>query len=309
MTVPGSSASARSFIVERLMGETGEPHRVTESARALATRAIPALLEQINGRLSYPIEMEVEAVETARFSEARPAEGSYDALAIASSSTSPDALAMILDADAVAMMICALFGGDPDIPAAPIERQLSPIEAALAGDVFEIVARTFNGSGARSMDIRFPLAPVYSGPDMKRLVLRDGPAARVVYRLISPAGVGRLTVLMPQRVLLAHRGDGGQAEATGPEAWRARFGEEVMRSTVSLEAAIPLSKMTLADLSELRVGDLIEFPEDAQARTRLSARRKTLFVCEFGKLGNHYTVRIRAPFDAGQDFIDGLVTG
>ncbi|RVC06359.1 flagellar motor switch protein FliM, partial [Mesorhizobium sp. M7A.F.Ca.CA.002.15.2.1] len=31
------------------------------------------------------------------------------------------------------------------------------------------------------------------------------------------------------------------------------------------------------------------------------------FVCEFGKLGQNYTVRIRQPYDAGQDFIDGLM--
>ena len=55
------------------------------------------------------------------------------------------------------------------------------------------------------------------------------------------------------------------------------------------------------------VGQVIELEGDAQSQAKLSARQKTLFVCEFGKLGQNYTVRIRHPFDAGQDFIDGLV--
>ncbi|TIL62581.1 MAG: flagellar motor switch protein FliM, partial [Mesorhizobium sp.] len=45
------------------------------------------------------------------------------------------------------------------------------------------------------------------------------------------------------------------------------------------------------------------------SHARLSARDKTLFVCEFGKLGQNYTVRVRHPYDAGQDFIDGLMPG
>jgi flagellar motor switch protein FliM len=32
-------------------------------------------------------------------------------------------------------------------------------------------------------------------------------------------------------------------------------------------------------------------------------------VCEFGKLGANYTVRVRHPYDAGQQFIDGLFPG
>jgi len=47
--------------------------------------------------------------------------------------------------------------------------------------------------------------------------------------------------------------------------------------------------------------------EDCDLGARLSARGQTLFVCEFGKLGQNYTVRIKHPFDAGQDFIDGLM--
>lgn len=54
---------------------------------------------------------------------------------------------------------------------------------------------------------------------------------------------------------------------------------------------------------------MLEIEENAQGRARLSARNKTLFVCEFGKLGQNYTVRINQPYDAGQDFIDGLMPG
>ncbi|WP_292239911.1 FliM/FliN family flagellar motor switch protein [Mesorhizobium sp.] len=72
---------------------------------------------------------------------------------------------------------------------------------------------------------------------------------------------------------------------------------------------MPLARLSLGDLAAFQPGQVIEFEEDAQLQAKLSARDNTLFVCEFGKLGQNYTVRIRHPHDGGQDFIDGLVPG
>ena len=38
-------------------------------------------------------------------------------MTIAASDTSPDALMLLVDPDALAVVVSALFGGDPDLPA------------------------------------------------------------------------------------------------------------------------------------------------------------------------------------------------
>ncbi|MCO6386617.1 FliM/FliN family flagellar motor switch protein [Aliihoeflea sp. 40Bstr573] len=312
MPVTAPSAPARSPIVERLVGETGEPQRVSGAARALATRVIPRILADIEELVSFPLEMEVDGVDVVRFGEAKPKRAQFEAMSIVPSKSSPDALAILAGADLVGLLVGAVFGGDPDVPAEPITRKPSPIELQLVGSLFNSIAKAFNGSGERALDLRFPINAPVSGADLDKLVLRDGPGVKITFRLSSSAGFGTLSVTMPQRVLLSQRGDATQAaapEIATPGAWKARFGEEVMRSSVALEATIPLSKMTLTELTQLRVGQVIEFPQDAQANTRLSARRKTVFVCEFGKLGNHFTVRVRHPYDAGKEFMDGLISG
>ena len=72
---------------------------------------------------------------------------------------------------------------------------------------------------------------------------------------------------------------------------------------------MPLARMTLGQIAGFASARSIEFEGDAQSQAELSARQKTLFVCEFGKLGQNYTVRVRHPFDAGQDMMEGLVPG
>jgi flagellar motor switch protein FliM len=80
-----------------------------------------------------------------------------------------------------------------------------------------------------------------------------------------------------------------------------------MRSAVRLEASMPLTRLTLGQIAGLHEGQVIAIDATAQSSALLKARNNTLFVCEFGKLGQHYTVRISHPYDAQQDLMEGLL--
>lgn len=310
MVSPASPAEARAFIVERLIGDTGEPDGIISAARALAERSLPSIIHALDEKLAAPLDFSLVSVELVRFAQARPSDGRY-AMTIASSASSPDALILTMDPAAVALLINALFAGDVDERVEPIGRDLSPTEVEMATMVFEEIAKAVNGSGPRAFEFRLPLPTAITGTELKRHILRDGPAVRVVFSVSSSTNVGNISLTMPQRVLLKHRGEAGSpAAGAQPETdWQARFGEEVMRSNVDLQATLKLARMTLGDIATLQAGQIIELDETAQTEAHLSARNKTLFVCEFGKLGQNYTVRIRHPFDAGQDLMDTLLPG
>ncbi|TIS57447.1 MAG: flagellar motor switch protein FliM [Mesorhizobium sp.] len=309
MTSPGSPSQTRSLIIERLVGDSGEAAHVIGTGRSMGERTVPLLQKSLTG-LGAPVTVDLQAVEVSRVPEARVRAGDTFAMTVIASPTSSDAMTLVIDSPAIAVMVCALFGGDPDLPVSPIERELSQIETDVATMVFQEVAEALNGSGRRSLELRLPVPRAISGIEAKRRVLRDGAAIRIVFGISTPTDTGTVTVMIPQRILLATRGGAANEDdhTTGSD-WRARFSEEVMRSTVALEATMPLARLTLGDLAGFEAGQIIEFEENAQSQARLSARNKTLFVCEFGKLGQNYTVRIRHPYDAGQDFIDGLMPG
>lgn len=310
MSAPAGPAETRALILERLLGDTGEPDQVTAAARALAERALPAVMQGLEEKLAVAVTMAVSGVELVRFAEARPAADNH-AMTVAASASSPDALALTMDTEAIALVVSMLFGGDPAEPAAPITRPLSALELDVATRVFEQVALAVNGSGERAFDLRLPVPLAFAAGEAARHGLRDGPAVRVTFSIATAASRGAIALTMPQRVLLKHRsGTGAQPRETSQAAdWRARFSEEVMRSTVTLRATMPLTRLTLGQISGFEPGQVIELDDTAHVNARLDARDRTLFVCEFGKLGQNYTVRIRHPFDAGQDFIDGLTAG
>jgi len=312
MSSPASPAQTRAYIVERLVGEIGEPDAILDTARSLAGRALPAIRQALDELLAAPLELSVGEVALTRFAELAPARPDSTALTVASSPSSPDALVLVADPMAVTLLVCALFGGDLEADIVAIDRPLSPTELEVATIAFGSIAEAINGSGARAFAFKLPLPTAVPGAELAKLAVRDGPAVKVTFQLAAGTAHGAVDLMMPQRVLLKHRGDGapivGEAAAADGQ-WRNRFNEEVMRSGVMLEATMPVRKMTLAELSGLHVGQVIEFKEGAQAEAKLSARHKTLFVCEFGKLGQNYTVRIRHPFDAGKDLMDELMPG
>lgn len=304
---PGTPAEARAFILERLVGDTGEPDQVIGAAKGVATRALPTITKAINDQLASPVTIDIASVQLARFVEAKPGNTTGVALCVIASSSSPDALILLMDPGAVAILVSALFGADPDLPAAPIARELSPTEIEVATAMFQEFAVAVNGSGSRAFDMRLPVQQAMTGAELAKHMLRDGPAVRVEFSVATATSKGLVSLFMPQRVLLKHRGDTVSAAKEPQQNWHARFSEEVMRSAVKLEATMPLAKMTLGELAGLQAGQVIELAENGQSQARLAARGSTLFVCELGKLGQNYTVRIKHPFDAGQDLMDGLL--
>lgn len=303
-----AAAGARNFVVERLIGATGEPDQIVKATRALAARIVPAVREALAEQVSFPVGIEVEAVELSRMSDAKRPDAVGEALVVAASATSPDAMILRADMRAAALLVTALFGAAPDAAPTPIERPLSGIELRVVSFAFDAFARAINGSGPRALNVKFPIPRAVSGSDLEKLVLRDGPGVRIVFLLETPSGTGHVEVTIPQRVMLAHRVEAAEPEEeVQPEAWSRRFSSEVMRSVVRLEATVPLEPMTLGELSMLSEGQIIEFPEEPGVEARLSARGMTLFTCEFGKLGQNYTVRLVEPFDADREFIDGLL--
>lgn len=310
MGSPINPTEARSYILERLVGDTAEPDRITNAAHKFGQRALGSVVQNVNQHLSSPVGVELEGIELGRYAQALSAAGENNAVAIVQSVISPDALLLDLDPESVSLLVAAFLGADPELPLHRISRPLSQIELEIATTVLQEVAEAFNGSGARSLKLRLPIPLAFSGPEIRKQVLRDGPTARIVFRLKTPKATGRLSITMPQRVLLNPRDERETDVDAGSDgnAWAERLGEEVRKSSVTLEAIVPLSQMTLGDLSALQVGQVLEMPAMAQSSTRLSSRNKTLFVCEFGKLGQNYSVRIKHPFDESQDFVERLLS-
>ena len=100
MVSPAGLGETRALILERLLGDTGEPDKVKAAARSLAERSLPAIMQGLEEGLGISATLEVAEVELIRFAQARPTDSNH-AMTIAASASSPDALVLSIDADEV----------------------------------------------------------------------------------------------------------------------------------------------------------------------------------------------------------------
>lgn len=300
----------RALVVERLVGATGDPRKVSEAARSCAMRALPRVMEDLAEKLPSAIVVDLIDVEIVRLAELKPEPECCDALVVVPGEGSGDALTMRLNPAAISLLVGAMFGGNPELPTVPIDRPPSIIERDVTAIIFELFAKALNGKGVRSLGLRLEKPAVLAGQDFRRFVVRDGPGVRLRFSIGGEEAKGLLSAWMPQRLLLETREMGGEDQRqknTAAADWHNRFSDEVLRSSVRLKASIPLMKMPLGELASLHEGQVIEFGGGAQPEARLAVRDKTVFTCDFGKAGQQYTVRIKQPFDARKDVVEGLL--
>lgn len=276
-----SPADARAYILERLVGDTGEPDKVVEAGRKLGKRAVAELGERLNQHLSFPLEFDLERIEISRMAETLVDSGENHAVAVAASATSPDALLVDMDSDCVSLLIGAFLGADPEFPAVPIGRALSEIELEMMATVFQEIADAADGP-ASALKLRRPVQKAFTGPDIAKHVLRDGPAIRIPLVVRSAKSSGRIVMTLPQRVLLqslgaAGRRMDGKARGRGAQVERHARGDRPARADVARRAVGAAGRAGAGDAGDGADGDAADFAQQGAVRLRVRQARPELF--------------------------------
>ncbi len=94
----------------------------------------------------------------------------------------------------------------------------------------------------------------------------------------------------------------------GRSAWSEKLEEQVRRSSVTLEARISLESLSLDTISRLQPGDIIPFRDAQDVRVDVNANGRDLYVCEFGRAGVRYTVRVKDTHGSDEDIFNHIMS-
>ncbi|ARM87023.1 flagellar motor switch protein FliM [Rhizobium sp. CIAT894] len=204
-----------------------------------------------------------------------------------------------------------LLGATADTIEEPAERLLSIIETDLAVMVFDKIAKVLRSA----VNAPGGFEPSLSAPhalEMRARPPEDRPDefAAAINMSITLAGiVSEFSLIVPQTALLKTKVTPPKPKRqTGQSAeWTEQLGDQVRRSHVTLEAKIRLQDLTLRTISKLMVGDVIPFHDSGDVRVEVSANSKELYVCEFGRSGENYMVRVKDTMNSDDELIRHLM--
>lgn len=206
-----------------------------------------------------------------------------------------------------------MLGATGDTIEEPVMRALSRIELDMAVMVFEKIGSVLksgvNAPGGFETLIERPL----NAEDRPKASQDEPDQYAAVIRLTIALGPvnTEFTLIVPQKALLKTtvvfpKSKGQQAK--GKKEWADQIGEQVRRSQVTLEARIKLQTLTLRTISKLAAGDVIPFLEAEEVHVDVSANGKDMYVCEFGKSGANYMVRVKDNISSDDEILRHLMS-
>ena len=205
-----------------------------------------------------------------------------------------------------------MLGARPEDMEVAIARPLSVMELDLSVMLFEKIANVLRSAVNAPGGFEPYLDPPRNIEDNPAPIAdgNDDFAAAITMMISLGKCVSEIVIVVPQRDLLRTVISAPRAKnpTAASQAWSEQLSEQVRRSQVTLEARIRLQSLTLDTISKLAVGDVIPFMDNTgDVRVEVSANAKDLYICEFGRSGENYTVRVKDNVNSDDELLRHLM--
>ena len=193
---------------------------------------------------------------------------------------------------AIVELLCGGNGVEPMTttprPVTPIDLQFSQIVFSLAASAIQSEWADFGFAGTRATKIEGNLPNDLLGPRGLEVVI-----VKIAIGAFGSHGALRLT--MPRttldRFVRAEDANGASGASYDPH-WTMLFNKQIGQAAVTLDALLDAKDITLADLTNLKVGQILEMQPKARERVALVDGDRVLYRGELGQAEDLYTMRI-----------------
>lgn len=312
MQTDTSPNAERSQITDRLLDAAGISVDRLPMLPVVFDRMARLFADAMRQKSTSPSYISVSMIENERIGDVLD---EYEANALVAVLYSPEWDARIIvgfDRDFIFTMADVLFGADGTEPPIDEERSFSNIETRIARAIFEVAAKALQDSFSPIAETTLKFERIESRMDFAVLGRRNNPA--VVARLLLQA-IGRggeVFVIMPHSTLNPLRQQLSQVLAgdmsSRDKQWTHHFQSEIQRTEVNLQAILEERKLTLGEVVDLKVGQVIELQATPRSPIRLECNKQPIFNCLLGQMNGSYTLQVEDLIHQKEDLLDDLLS-
>ncbi|HXF55697.1 MAG TPA: FliM/FliN family flagellar motor switch protein [Hyphomicrobiaceae bacterium] len=222
-------------------------------------------------------------------------------------------LLVVADRATVFALVEMLLGGDGSQPPYSAERPFTKLETKVMGAFFHRVGQALSTAFAQ-----IAATPVVVEACSERCDL-DAVGGRSTQVVLVRFGVevwdraGEFLLAIPRAVLAPMRE--ALSRATAKDApkidpvWSQRIQSEINRTSVSIRAVLDERWITLGEVADLKVGQVMPLNATPSSRVRVECYDEPLLWCQLGKSNGVYTLRVDEFIDPQQEFMDDILFG
>ncbi|MEE1655376.1 FliM/FliN family flagellar motor switch protein [Microvirga sp. CF3062] len=274
-------------------------------------RMTTSCAEHLRHMAASPMYYSLSGLESGRVSEILEM---YEANAVAGIFHAPEWDSHILigfDRDFIYTMVEILFGSDGSEPPVEEARGFSTIELRMAQTLFEQVAKALQASFALVADTKFKLERIETRMDFAVIGRRNNQAVAAKFLLQALNRGGEMFVVIPQSVLnpmrkVLSRVVSSESSGRDPR-WMKQIATEVKKTEVTLKAVLEERYLSLGEIADLKVGDVIELQATPRSRVKLEGNQQGLFWCNIGQSEGSYVLKVDEHIDQEKEFLDDVL--
>ncbi len=302
---PSTPAEMQAFILERLKGGSEDDSDLSMLCDIVGKKLATSLGEQIPAMLVEAIEIRMLDWVAGTISEVSD-NIAEDGLLLVIGSEDEDPIGYLsTDAAASTILLGALLGADHEGELAILTCPLSPMEAGIlkiGGQPFATAMKE-----TQLAESQYDVIDVLDRAAIAQAGIKDSEVVSFRFELTFGRTVGSVGLHI-RKSLLTQTEEPVVAENDNVTRWNESLHDGIMQMNVGVKAIVRLDTTTLGELNALSVGDIIELPSDNPHTAVLTARNKTLFIGQFGKIGNRYSVRVERPNHRGVDLVEHIMS-
>jgi len=214
---------------------------------------------------------------------------------------------------AVFAIVEMMLGGDGSQPAYAGKRPFSKIETRIAVAFFERFAGALGTSVASVAATPFTLEAAANAIDFDPIGGRSTAVFAVKLNLDVLGRGGEILIAVPQSAIAAMRQAFSRTstkDASLPDPrWSQQIEREITRASVTLSAVLDERAMRLGEVSQFRVGQVLELKATSRSRVHLECDGERMVLCQFGKSNGVYTLRVDDFVDREREFMNDILSG
>jgi len=214
-------------------------------------------------------------------------------------------LLLIFDPRIVDTLVAAVFGGsaadrDASLRARP-NRPRTGIETSLVAELARSLGKALDKAFAQAASLELRFERLETLVDVHALGRRDMPAVAATLTIDTAGGAASLVVLLPQTLLLPMRKslslDPGEEASAADPRWTRQMEVGVTKARIAVTAVLDELEMTLGDIADLAVGQVLNLHGAGMGRVRLESAGHEMFWCKLGQGDGRYSLEIEEPIE------------
>lgn len=203
---------------------------------------------------------------------------------------------LLFDTQFVFVLVDILCGGTGKSEYKVEGREFTPIELKLARRVVERAAADLRDVWRPIYQVEFGLLRMEINPQLVSVVSPEETIMVVEFRLDVEGSFGKMTLVLPYFSLEPIRAilEKGYLQEIRhvSDQWKNIIEDEILKSKAQIRAVLGHSVLTLGDIVNLDVGDVIQLDTWADGLLPIFIESKPKFLVKAGKSGSYRAVRI-----------------